>query len=69
MIYFISVSRNKTKVELGKLILAATYRRAGNDYIAKVSYRPHKADQVRVKVGAVANVNKNTVVRAKVQFR
>lgn len=60
------VSRNKTKIELGKLILAATYRRADNDYIAKVSYRPHKADQVRVKVGAVANINKNTTIRAKI---
>jgi len=60
------VSRNKTKLELGKLILAATYRRAGNDYIAKVSYRPHKPDQVRFKVGAVANINKNAVVRAKI---
>jgi len=60
------VSRNKTKLELGKLILAATYRRGGNDYIAKLSYRPHKVEQIRFKVGAVANINRDTVVRAKI---
>jgi len=60
------VSRNRTKVELGKLLLAATYRKAGNDYIAKVSYRPHKGDQFRFKIGAVANINKDIVFRAKI---
>jgi hypothetical protein len=60
------VSRNKTKIELGKLILAATYRRAGNDYVLKASYRPYKADQFRFKLGTVAKLNKDTTVRAKI---
>jgi len=59
-------SRNKTKFELGKLILAATYRRAGNDYVLKGSYRPYKVEQYRFKVGTVANVNRDTTVRAKI---
>lgn len=60
------VSRNKTKVEIGKLIIAATLRRGGNDYVMKTSYRPHKAEQLRLKLATVYNVNKNAVVRAKV---
>jgi hypothetical protein len=60
------VSRNKTKFSVGRLLAGAIYRRGGNDYVAKVSYRPEKQDQVRVKVGAVVNVNRDTVIRAKI---
>jgi hypothetical protein len=60
------VSRNKTKIELGKLLLAATYKRAGNDYIAKFSYRPHAPEPYRFKVGAVFNLDKNTAFRFKI---
>jgi len=60
------VSRNKTKIELGKLLLAATYRRAGNDYIAKFSYRPHNTDPYRFKVGGVFSLNKDTTFRFKI---
>jgi len=59
-------SRNKTKLEFGKLVVAAIYRRAGNDYALKTSYRPYKAEQVRVKVGVLTSLNKNTVVKAKI---
>jgi len=59
-------SRNKAKFELGKLILAATYKRAGDEYVLKGSYRPYKVEQYRFKVGAVSSVNKNTTVRAKI---
>jgi len=60
------LSRNKTKFSIGRLLAGAIYRRGGNDYVAKVSYRPEKKDQVRVKVGAVVNVNRDTVIRAKI---
>jgi hypothetical protein len=60
------VSRNKTKIELGKLLLAATYRRAGNDYIAKLSYRPHHNEPYRFKVGGVLNINRETALRFKI---
>jgi hypothetical protein len=59
-------SRNKNKVDLGKLCLGAIYRRAGNDYVLKASYRPYKVQQFRFKVGAVTNLNKDTVLRAKI---
>ena len=51
---------------MGKLNLAATYTRAGNDYIAKISYQPHKVEQVSFKVGALANIDRNTAFRAKI---
>lgn len=60
------VSRNKTKIELGKLLLAATYRRAGNDYIAKFSYRPHNSEPYRFKVGGVFSLNRDTAFRFKI---
>jgi len=59
-------SRNQTKVEMGKLLLGAIYRRGGNDYVVKASYRPHKADQLRVKLGTVVALNTDTILRAKI---
>lgn len=59
-------SRNKAKVEVGKLMFGGIYRTGGNDYVFKASYRPHKIEQLRFKLGAVANPNKDTVLRAKV---
>jgi len=59
-------SRNKNKVDLGKLVLGAIYRRAGNDYVFKASYRPWKTEQLRFKVGAVTSLNRDTAVRAKI---
>lgn len=60
------VSRNKANPELGKLIVAASLRRGGNDYVVKASYRKYKAEQLRLKLGTVHNLNKNTVLRAKI---
>jgi len=60
------VSNNKTKFDIGKLLLAAIYRRAGNDFVVKASYRPHKVETLRFKVGAIANINKEAIVRAKI---
>lgn len=60
------VSRTKGKVDLGKLVLGAIYRRAGNDYVIKASYRPYKTQQVRVKAGVITNPNKDTTIRAKI---
>jgi hypothetical protein len=60
------VSRNQTKPEIGKLIVAATLRRGGNDFVMKTSYRPYKAEQLRLKLGTVYNINRDTVLRAKI---
>lgn len=59
-------SRTKTKIELGKILTGFIYRHGGNDYVAKVTYRPHKTEAVKVNVGTVVNVNKNNVIRAKI---
>jgi len=59
-------SRNKSKLELGKLIVAATYRRPGADYVLKTSFRPHKTEQLRFKVGTATNLNKDVAVKAKI---
>lgn len=59
-------SKRKDAIDLGKLAVGAIYRRAGNDYVFKASYRPTNAQQLRVKVGTVNNINKDTVLRAKI---
>jgi len=59
-------SRNKKKMEVGKLMFGGIYRTGGNDYVLKASYRPHKIEQLRFKLGTVASINKDTTLRAKV---
>jgi hypothetical protein len=65
-VYAEHFSKSKTKFELGKLILAAVYKRADNNYVVKASYRPSKPEQFRFKLATVYNVNKDTVIRAKI---
>jgi len=59
-------SKSKTKLELGKLILAAVYRKGGNDYVLKASYRPSKTEQFRFKLGTLFGLNKDTTLKAKI---
>lgn len=59
-------SKNKAKVELGKIMTGLIYRYGGNDYVAKVAYRPQKAEPVKFNAGTVVKANKNTTLRAKI---
>lgn len=59
-------SRNKEKVELGKVLCGGIYKYGGNDYVGKVTFRPHKTEKLKFNIGTVVNVNKTTIARAKV---
>jgi hypothetical protein len=63
-------SKSKNKIELGKLTAGGIYKTAKHDYVGKASYRPQKPENpLMFKLGTVVNVNKNNVVRAKVNSK
>ena len=61
-----SLSKNKEKLELGKLILAGILRFENVNLLAKAAYRPYKDDKIRFKTGISSTKDSNPYIKAKV---
>jgi len=64
-LYLEHESQNKEKLTPGKLIFGSVFKKGGNAYVARASYRPAKENHLRFVLGTHTKINDKTELRAK----